>query len=95
LYEYELRAKSLLADPKKSLLFRDSLAYEMREIAERLGGSIDAINNEIAESLGISDASHIVGTKERDALGGSVRRQMKDEVAPPLLDQKVRLEFAS
>lgn len=82
LYEYELRAKALLADPKRSLAFRDSLAYEMRDVARRLNGSMDAINAEIAESLGLADASGLVGTKEKDAFGGNVRRQMKDEVAP-------------
>jgi hypothetical protein len=82
MYEYELRVKILLADPKKGLMFRDSLAYEMRDLCKRLGGSMEAINKEIAESLGIDDTTQIVGAKEKDAFGGSVRNQMKDEIAP-------------
>lgn len=82
MYEYELRVRILLTDPKKGLMFRDSLAYEMRDLCKRLSGSLEAINKEIAESLGIDEAPQVVGTKEKDAFGGSVRNQMKDEIAP-------------
>lgn len=82
IYEYDLRAKLLLEDPKRAIVFRDSLAYEMRAIGKRLGGSMDALNLQIAEALGVPDASAVLGTKENAAFGGSVRDQMNDEIAP-------------
>ncbi|MHB8704029.1 MAG: DUF5677 domain-containing protein [Candidatus Tyrphobacter sp.] len=82
LYEYELRAKLLLEEPKRALIFRDSLAYEMRAMGKQLGQTPEFVESRIAESLGVPDATNIAGTKEKDVFGGSVRNQMKDEIAP-------------
>lgn len=82
LYEYELRTKKLLQEPQRALAFRDSIAYEMRQIGVQLNGSMDLLEAEIAETLGVEDSASIVGSKENAAFGGPVRNQMKDEVAP-------------
>jgi hypothetical protein len=82
IYEYELRAKILLKDPAKALAFRDSLAYEMREAFRHLSAQSEAVNQQIAVALGVNDASTTVGAKESVAFGGTVRDQMRDEIAP-------------
>jgi hypothetical protein len=82
LYEYQLRSNLLLADHDRALAFRDALAFEMRAFSTLLGRSADSINQDIAVSLGVIDASGIVGAKEKDSFGGSVRSQMKEELSP-------------
>jgi hypothetical protein len=82
LYEYELKIKLLLADDEKVLKLRDAFAYEMRDFATKLGKTAAEIDAEIERVLGIDDASLVVGTKERTALGGNVKEQMGDELQP-------------
>jgi hypothetical protein len=82
LFEYELRVKFLTANPTRALAFRDSLAFEMRSVGRELGASRETVEREIGETLGVADPSKVVGTKESDALGGSVRNQMRNEVWP-------------
>lgn len=82
LFEYELRVKLLTEDPRRALVFRDSVAYEMRKVGTELGGSKEKVEREIAETLGVEDASTVVGGKESGAFGGTVRTQMKNEVWP-------------
>lgn len=82
LYEYELKIKLLLEDDEKVLKFRDAFAYEMRDFAAKLGKTPSEIDAEIERVLGIDDASRVTGTKERDALGGNVKEQMKGELQP-------------
>jgi hypothetical protein len=82
LFEYELRAKLLTEDPDRALAFRDSIAFEMRKVGGELGKQGDAIEREIAATLGVNDAFTIIGAKESEAFGGTVRQQMKGEVWP-------------
>jgi hypothetical protein len=82
LFEYELRVKLLAKEPRRALEVRDSIAFEMRKVGYGLGGSPETTEQQIAEALGITDASKIIGTKESDAFGGTVRSQMKDEIWP-------------
>lgn len=82
LYEYELKVKLLLEDDSKVLAFRDAFAYELRDFGKRLGKTPQEIDAEIERALGIDDASAITGAKEKQALGGTVKEQMKDELQP-------------
>jgi len=82
LYEHELKIKLLLEDDEKVLKFRDAFAYEMRDFAAKLGKTPSEIDAEIERVLGIDDASRVTGTKERNALGGNVKEQMKGELQP-------------
>ena len=40
------------------------MAYEMRRIGSELGGSNEKVEREVAETLGVEDASTVVGGKE-------------------------------
>jgi hypothetical protein len=82
LWEYELKLTLLFADDEKVLKLRDAFAYEMREFATKMGKTPEEIDAEIERVLGIDDASMVIGTKEKDALGGNVREQMRDELQP-------------
>ena len=82
LFEYELRVKLLANNPGRALEFRDSVAYEMRNVGQALGSSTELIEAQIAEALGLADASKVIGKKESAAFGGQVRTQMQDEIWP-------------
>lgn len=82
LFEYELRVKLLTADPTRALKFRDAIAFEMRKVGREVGASKETIEREIGETLGVDDSSKVSGMKESDALGGSVRNQMQNEIWP-------------
>ncbi len=82
LFEYELRVKLLAKEPRRALEFRDSVAFEMRKVGQGLGGSPEITERQIAEALGIGDATKVIGAKESAAFGGTVRAQMKDEIWP-------------
>jgi hypothetical protein len=84
LYEYELKVKLLLADDEKVLRLRDAFAYEMRVFGKKLGKTAAEVDGEIARMLGIDDASLITGTKEKTALGGNVKEQMRQELQPEI-----------
>jgi len=84
LWEYELKLTLLFADDDKVLKLRDAFAYEMRDFAMKLGKTPDEIDAEIERVLGIDDASMVVGTKEKNALGGNVKEQMRDELQPEI-----------
>ena len=82
LFEYQHKITLLLEDEKRVIAFRDSLAFELRAFAKRLGKTPEEIEAEIGRILGIEDPSSVVGTKESTALGGDVKSQMRDDLLP-------------
>lgn len=82
LFEYQHKITLLLEDEKRVIAFRDSLAFELRAFAKRLGKTPEDIEAEIGRILGIEDPSSVVGTKESTALGGDVKSQMRDDLLP-------------
>ena len=54
----------------------------MRKVGQGLGAATETIECQIAEALGITDASTIIGERESAAFGGTVRAQMQNEVHP-------------
>jgi hypothetical protein len=82
LFEYQHKITLLLGDDKRVLAFRDSLAFELRAFAKRLGKSPEEIETEIGRVLSVDNPASVVGTKESVALGGDVRSQMKNDLLP-------------
>jgi hypothetical protein len=81
-FEYQHKITLLLGSEERVLAFRDSLAFELRAFARRLGKTPEEIESEIGRVLSIEDPSSVVGTKESTALGGDVRSQMKGDLLP-------------
>jgi hypothetical protein len=82
LFEYQHKITLLLGNDKRVLAFRDSLAFELRAFAKRLGKTPEEIETEIGRVLGVDNPASVVGTKESAALGGDVKSQMKDDLLP-------------
>ena len=82
LFEYQHKITLLLGNDARVLAFRDSLAFELRAFAKRLGKTPEEIEAEISRVLGVDDPASVKGTKESAALGGDLKSQMKDDLLP-------------
>lgn len=80
LNEYDARSHVILNDEAKALQFRDSLAYELRELGKKLGQDETAVETTIAASLGANSRT-IKGGMEKSVFG-SARDAVPDSGIP-------------